>query len=342
MSGVVSDVIDVAKSAVDVISGNWFGIPGDIANVGADVGLWNKGPITEGLSALGGIGSALGGNQGLDKIFGGATTGTAATSAPGTGAGSVNLGGGPTGPLGPGVTVPGIGGATTSASSAPDLFNGTSLASGGDPLGALTGGASAATGGAQLASGVGSAAQAGSNLASGGGIGGFLSRNAGWISPALGVAGMVASKPNLSTATQGQQGIASTLVGIGTPLASSLSTGQLPAGLQAGVTNWQKGAEAAVKSRYAALGLSGSTMETQDLNNLAQQGTAYEGQLLQAITNTGLSALGMASSTYGQVANAQIQQDQALQQALTNFASSIGKNLGVGSVQSPTVPAGAK
>ena len=146
-------------------------------------------------------------------------------------------------------------------------------------------------------------------------------------------------------------------------LIPSVSTGNLPAGAQTLVQNALNDAQTSIKSHYASLGLTGSTMEAQELSaaNARAQGMAFNfGQQLtqtglseaaassadlnsaanieQAIINAGLSASGLSTTDladsaaiYNQILQTQLAQDTSLQQALANFASASAIGVGLAS-----------
>jgi hypothetical protein len=94
------------------------------------------------------------------------------------------------------------------------------------------------------------------------------------------------------------------------------------------VSQGLQSAQAAIKSKYAAMGLSGSTMETQDLNAAQTNASSQAFQMANTLTQTGLteagvsqSDLGGASTIYQAIMNEQLSADEALQKALAQFAS---------------------
>lgn len=117
----------------------------------------------------------------------------------------------------------------------------------------------------------------------------------------------------------------------GTTLEAPITTGVLPPGVEASVTNALHDAIQSVKSRYANLGLTGSTMEADAIANLQNQTTAMRGTLETQMAQTGLSAmsqaatdLGLQDQIYSQLMQAQIAQDSALGGAIAKFAASAG------------------
>lgn len=113
----------------------------------------------------------------------------------------------------------------------------------------------------------------------------------------------------------------------GALLQNYLQTGTLPPGLQAGLTQASKAAEASIRSQYAARGMSGSSAEAQDIANLQQtvegQGANMALQLLQ----TGISETGAASALYEQIMNSALQKDKDLGSAISSFSSAAAGGL---------------
>lgn len=133
---------------------------------------------------------------------------------------------------------------------------------------------------------------------------------------------------------QSQQGEAATLLGY-------MNTGQVPGAAQAQLNQVSADAKAQIRSRFASAGMSGSTPEAQALGAVDSEVAAQKWQIIQSLTQAGLGALGQAGSTLSGEAgatqalmNAQIQQDQALQQAIARFASALaGGAIGGGTYQ---------
>jgi hypothetical protein len=113
----------------------------------------------------------------------------------------------------------------------------------------------------------------------------------------------------------------------GQNLLGPIQGGPLPAALEQRVVNNLNDADAATKGRFAKLGLSGSTMETDAINHnrdLAQElrGTlalqlAQAGSQLLSIAN---QDLGIEAGVFQNLMNAQIAQDNALEAAIASFA----------------------
>jgi hypothetical protein len=142
-------------------------------------------------------------------------------------------------------------------------------------------------------------------------------------------------------ATQAQSN-ANSIIQQGQGLIQPISTGVLPSGWSSQVSTALNDAITSTKSKFAAMGMSGSTMENSEIANLQQQSQIQSAQLAQNLANTGLQELqsgnqytttGLnaltaqgnlstsAASLYQQLLNSSLQQDQALQNSITNFAS---------------------
>lgn len=121
----------------------------------------------------------------------------------------------------------------------------------------------------------------------------------------------------------------------GQALAPSLSTGQLPPGAEQLVQNQLKDEQTAIRSKFAQLGLSGSTAEQQDLSQAEARAQALRFTLAQQATQIGLAALvdsGQLTQKEAndllQIANAKIASDNELSNALGNVASSFSFGAG--------------
>jgi hypothetical protein len=124
----------------------------------------------------------------------------------------------------------------------------------------------------------------------------------------------------------------------GQELINPLITGQLPPGAQAEVQNYLNQQNAATSSRYASLGQTGSTMESDALNQNKQTSLAQTFQIAQQMAQVGtqlngqaLQALQLDSSIYGNMMDAQMKEDSSMSSAIGAFASILGGS-GVGSI----------
>ncbi len=88
-------------------------------------------------------------------------------------------------------------------------------------------------------------------------------------------------------------------------------------------------AQAAIRQRYAAMGMSGSTAEGDDLNAAVESGVDLQFKIGQQMAQTGLNAVaaltGQSAQAYLSLLNAQTQRDTALGSALANFAAAVSR-----------------
>ena len=84
----------------------------------------------------------------------------------------------------------------------------------------------------------------------------------------------------------------------GQQLESYLQNGTLPPGLAGAVAQNLAATQAAIKSRYAAINMSGSSAEQQDLMNAATQSQADSAQLAMGLLSQGISETGQSSGIY--------------------------------------------
>ncbi len=181
---------------------------------------------------------------------------------------------------------------------------------------------------------------------SGGGITDFLGKNKNLLTLlGLGVGGQLASGPisnalglnkvpgsqDLKALAQQEATLASGQQAYGQQLQQPLLTGVLPPGQQQAVTNALNDAIATIKGRYGSLGLSGSSMEAEAIANAKNRSVEAAGQIEQQMAQTGTQAissatanLGLEEQIYNTLLNATIQQDQALGNSISRFASAVG------------------
>lgn len=88
-----------------------------------------------------------------------------------------------------------------------------------------------------------------------------------------------------------------------------------------------RNAQAAIRQRYAAMNMSGSTAEEDDLNAASQAGVDQQFKIGQQMAQTGLAAIaaltGQSASIYTSLLNAATAKDTALGTALSNFAAAV-------------------
>lgn len=160
----------------------------------------------------------------------------------------------------------------------------------------------------------------GGGSSSGSGIGGFLGRNAGALIPAatLGYEALTQTPPKGTNQLTDE---ANQLSAQGNQLQSYLNSGTLPPGAQNSLNQAAQQAQAAIRSQYAARGMSGSSAEAQDLANVAQQTAAQGQQLAMNLLQQGVSETNLSSQLYQTLMKDQMEGDASLGSAITNFAT---------------------
>lgn len=109
----------------------------------------------------------------------------------------------------------------------------------------------------------------------------------------------------------------------GQQLEGYLQSGTLPPGLQAGITQQADAAKAAIKSRYAASGMTGSSAEQQELSAVDQQSQAAGSQIAMQLLNTGISESQGGSKLYEDIIQNALKQDDELGSAFGSFGASL-------------------
>jgi hypothetical protein len=84
-------------------------------------------------------------------------------------------------------------------------------------------------------------------------------------------------------------------------LASTAINGQLPGPAQTALNQALQAAQAQIRSKYASLGLSGSTAEAEDLANAKMASVAQQFQIGQSMAQTGLNEVNTSNSQEGQL-----------------------------------------
>lgn len=187
---------------------------------------------------------------------------------------------------------------------------------------------------------------AASTPSAGTGAGNFFSKNAGLLGVLGAGLGGELLAPKLAQTLgltnipqQGQlTGIAGTAAAqakqqnaTGQTLEQPLVTGQLPPAQQAEVDQATQSAIGTIKSRYAAMGLSGSTMEASAIGAAQQNAQVIQANIESQMFQQGATAVSQATqdlnlqdTVYAQIMEAQVQQDAALQQSIGQFAAALG------------------
>jgi hypothetical protein len=186
-----------------------------------------------------------------------------------------------------------------------------------------------------------------------GGLGNWVSANPGTAALlGLGGASLGAQLLNKQSGVpylQQQQNLAGTQqalfqqqAGYGQHLQQPLLTGVLPPGQQEVVAKGLQDAISTIKGRYAALDLTGSSMEADAIAAAKQQavlsGVAIEQQMAQtgqSAIQSATTALGMEAGVYNTIMNAVLQQDQNLANAVSGFANAAALGTAVGAARQP-------
>ncbi len=154
----------------------------------------------------------------------------------------------------------------------------------------------------------------------------FLQDNGKWVGPAtagiLGVGKQILTPPSGAQAQLTQ--LAQQNQFEGNQLQAEGAAGQIPAAAQAGITQALNQAIAGIRSRYAAMGQSGSSAEAADIAAAQTASAAQVYQISQQVLAEGNSMLGIAGTAYANIASEQLQADSAFQSALQDFALAAG------------------
>lgn len=117
------------------------------------------------------------------------------------------------------------------------------------------------------------------------------------------------------------QSIAQPLAQQGQQLRAPLTSGgPLPPGAQAIQQQGKEAGEAAVRSGYSRMGLSGSTMEAQAMRQVEQQSAAAGFKMTETLFADGLKMSGMSAGMFSQIMQANTAQDEDFMKAISYFA----------------------
>lgn len=316
---------DIAGIAVPALGG---------AGLGALAGLIGGEP---GWGALaGGVTGALGGAANEAGLFGGSAPTTTAPGASGGASGSAIGAAAPASvPFGAG----GGGGLgdynislTDPTASAGGVFTGDAggglnlpgpTSGGGFPV--STGGlGAAATGGAAAAGGAGGNTLLNalhdptlSNILT------ATKANSNWLMPAIGYGAAALSGNKQPAGLSNLQSTAEQLAAQGKTLQGYLTSGTLPPGVQSSIDAAGRAAKAAIRSRYAATGQTGSSAEAQDLANVDQTLISQGANIATSLLSQGVSETGLAANLYNTIMQTSMKTDAALGNALSGFAGAM-------------------
>lgn len=117
------------------------------------------------------------------------------------------------------------------------------------------------------------------------------------------------------------KGIAGQDLASGHQLQSYLTSGALPPGMQASLNSANSAANAAIRQKYANMGMSGSSAEAQDLANVQQQSAAQAGNIATQLFQAGTQESALGQQLYEELMKVNMEQDQGLSSSIGNFVS---------------------
>ena len=139
-----------------------------------------------------------------------------------------------------------------------------------------------------------------------------------------GILGMELLKGNQPYPAEQQLSTLATNVGsTGRALDSYLFSGTLPPGAQQAVTQAAESAKATTRSRYAQLGLSGSTMEAEALQRIDQSAAAQTFQIADQLLAQGANYSQISGQLYNDILQSQMATDKELMASLSAFAGGL-------------------
>ncbi len=110
----------------------------------------------------------------------------------------------------------------------------------------------------------------------------------------------------------------------GAALSGYIQSGTLPPGAQQAVTQATEGSKATLRSRFAQMGLSGSTMEAEALSNVDRQAAAQTFQFADQLLARGADFTQISQQIQGELLKSQAATDQEFQKSLMAFAGGLG------------------
>jgi hypothetical protein len=134
------------------------------------------------------------------------------------------------------------------------------------------------------------------------------------------------------------QGIAARDIAQGQRLENYMQTGTLPPSMQAGIDAATTSAVAAIRSRNANAGTSGSSAELQEINAVKIQAAGEAQGLALNLFDKGVSQTQLGTGIYNDLMNATITQDSNFSTALGNMTAAMAS---LGRPYSPYMPGGA-
>ena len=120
----------------------------------------------------------------------------------------------------------------------------------------------------------------------------------------------------------------------GAQLEGYLTSGTLPPGMDAALQSAHNAAAAAIRSRYANMGMSGSSAEMNDLSNLAYTTVSQGANIASQLMQTGVNEQQFASGLYQNLMAQSVAQDTAMSNAMAGFTNAMAG--GYARAQTPT------
>jgi hypothetical protein len=109
----------------------------------------------------------------------------------------------------------------------------------------------------------------------------------------------------------------------GQMMRSYLNSGTLPPGMQETLNAATAASKAAIRSNYAARGMTGSSAQIQDMNAAAEREAAQANQIASQLFQQGLSESEASNQIYLDLMNTQMQQDQAMSQSVGKLVAAL-------------------
>ena len=162
-----------------------------------------------------------------------------------------------------------------------------------------------------------------SNIA--GKAGDWLAKNPTAVLSGLGLAYNVMKGQQTPKYSAEMQAQAAALQAQGAQLQGYLNSGTLPPGIGSALSGAHDSAASAIRSRYANMGMSGSSAEMQDLNNLAQTTVSQGADIANKLLQTGVSEQQFASGLYQNLMATSMQQDTNMSNAIAGFTNAMAK-----------------
>ena len=157
-------------------------------------------------------------------------------------------------------------------------------------------------------------------------VGNFVKNNPMATVAALGLGYQALNQPKLpsqSELTQHLVGAADRLGQQGAELSSYLNLGTLPPGAMAAVNQGAASAKATIKSRFASMGLSGSTSEASALASVDSQVATQVYEIANSLLQTGIKESQLSAGIYETLLKNVQANDQQMSTSIANFAAAL-------------------